>query len=115
MKRLGVFSDHHDESANFPIGFENQGANVCFFSSVMEILFSLSSSQNYVQQSSYDNQKGVLIKGLLQDIKLSKTSVITSKYVQNLGPSNHVVSSEHDAHECLIRILVKSFPDINQS
>ena len=37
MKRI-VYSDHH-ESANFPIGFENQGNNICFFNSVMQILF----------------------------------------------------------------------------
>lgn len=75
MKSLGFFLTIMNQLI-FPVGFENQGTNVCFFSSVMQILFSLSSFQNYVQQS-YDNQGVVLIKGLLKDIKLSRTSVIT--------------------------------------
>ena len=75
MKSLGFFLTIMNQLI-FPVGFENQGTNVCFFSSVMQILFSLSSFQNYVQQSSYDNQGVVLIKGLLKDIKLSRTSVI---------------------------------------
>ena len=36
-KRL-VYSDHH-ESTKFPISVENQGTNICFFNSVMQILF----------------------------------------------------------------------------
>ena len=75
MKSLGFFLTIMKQLI-FPVGSENQGTNVCFFSSVMQILFSLSSFQNYVQQS-YDNQGVVLIKGLLKDIKLSRTSVIT--------------------------------------
>ena len=75
MKSLGFFLTIMNQLI-FPVGFENQGTNVCFFSLVMQILFSLSSFQNYVQQS-YDNQGVVLIKGLLKDIKLSRTSVIT--------------------------------------
>ena len=75
MKSLGFFLTIMNQLI-FPVGFENQGTNVCFFSSVMQILFSLSSFQNYVQQS-YDNQGVVLVKGLLKDIKRSRTSVIT--------------------------------------
>ena len=36
-------------------------------------------------------------------------------YVQNLGLSNYVFSSQHDAHECFIHILDKCFPNIDQS
>ena len=75
MKSLGFFLTITNQLI-FPVGFENHGTNVCLFSSVMQILFSLSSFQNYVQQSSYDNQGVVFIKGLLKDIKLSRTSVI---------------------------------------
>ena len=49
-----VYSDHH-ESVNCPIGVENQGTNVCFVNSVMKIVFSLSSFQNYIEQSSHDD------------------------------------------------------------
>ena len=39
----------------------------------------------------------ILISGPLEDIKSSATSIITSKYVQNLGLSNYVFVSQHGA------------------
>ena len=73
----------------------------------MQILFSL--------YSFHDNQVASLISGLLEDIKRSSTSVITSTYVQNIRLSNYVFGSEHDARKCFIHILDKCFPDIDQS
>ena len=54
-----------------------------------------------------------MIIGLLVDIKRSRVSVITSKYVQNLGQSNYIFGSQDDAIEFLIHILDKYFPDID--
>ena len=48
----------------------------------MQILFSLSSFRDY--------QVGSSISGLLEDIKRSSTSAITSTYVQNLGLSSYI-------------------------
>lgn len=64
------------------------------------------------KQSSHDNQVEILISGKLEDIKHSSTSVITLKH---FGLSNYVFSIQHYAHECLIHILDKCFPDIDQS
>ena len=54
----------------------------------MQILFSLSSFQNYIEENSFDNQVVCLIIGLAEDIKCPGTSVITSTYV---------FCSQHDA------------------
>ena len=56
-----------------------------------------------------------MISKPLEEIKSSSTSIIISKYVQNLGLSNYVFGSQHDAHECLIHILDKYFSDLDQS
>ena len=77
FKKKLFYSGHH-ESANFPIVFDIQGTNVCFFNSVMQNLFSLPSFQICIEQSLHDNQVASFICGLLEDIKLSSTSVITS-------------------------------------
>ena len=57
----------------------------------------------------------VLSSGLLKFIKRSSTPEITSACVQNLGLSNYVFGSQHDAHKFLIHILCKFFLDIDQS
>lgn len=55
-----------------------------------------------------------MISGLLEDIKHSSTSVVSSTYVQNVGLSNYVFGSQHDVQEFSILLLDKCFPDIDQ-
>ena len=62
------------------------------------------SFQNYIEQSSYDNQVASLISGLLEDIQRSSTSN-NIKNVQNLRLSKYVFFSQHDTHECVIYIV----------
>ena len=41
-----------------------------------------------------------LSSGLLENIKRSNTSERTSAYDQNVGLSNYLFGSQHDAREC---------------
>ena len=55
FKKKCVYSDHHG-SANFHIGFENQGTYICFFNLLMQVLFF------YLLSKTIFNKVSIIIK-----------------------------------------------------
>lgn len=56
FKKKCVYSDHHG-SANFHIGFENQGTYICFFNVLMQMLFFF-----YLLSKTIFNKVSIIIK-----------------------------------------------------
>ena len=98
---------------NIPLGLKNYGENVCFFNSVIQVLYSVPVFRDYVKKLR-SPVKGVAmkIKKLFSEIETSGEPVRTSNYVRYLGPQ-HEPGMQYDAHECLLQLLVKIYPNIN--
>ena len=96
-----------------PLGLQNENVNVCFFNSVIQVLYSLPDFQNYVGNMPILNQCFGQLKELFREINTQHSSepIKTSKYVTNIGLRNYRFRSQHDAHECLINIIENCYPD----
>ena len=68
---------------NNPLGLINEGVNVCFFNSVVQVLYSLPLFRNYIRQISPSNSIKRGIKDLFRDIENSNEPVRTSRCVQS--------------------------------
>ena len=53
------------------------------------------------------------IKNLFSEIETSSKPVRTSNYVRYLGPQHYEPRMQYDAHECLLQLLAKISPNIN--
>ena len=71
---------------NIPLGLINQGENVCFFNSVIQVLYSLPIFRDYIRQLQ-PIEGGVVseMKILFRKIESSSIPVRTSSYVPKLG------------------------------
>ena len=96
-----------------PLGLLNQGENVCFFNSIVQVLYSLPAFRDFMQQILPTNAAVLAIQNLFREISCSNVPVRTSRYVQNLGLSDYEVGMQYDAHECLLLLLNKIYPVIN--
>ena len=99
---------------NIPLGLLNLGENVCFFNSVVQALYSITTFREYVLQLILlrDNPPVLAIKNLFQQIGSSNEPVKTSLYVQNLELPDYTFKMQYDAHECLTQLLSKIYPGI---
>ena len=97
--------------SSIPVGLENEGVNVCFFNSVVQVLYSLPSFRSYILQTSVINEVTAFIRNLFQEIKNARESVWSSYYIRNLGLRNYKYGTQDDAHECLTQLLEKCYPD----
>ena len=59
--------------------------------------------------------KGVAmkVKKLFSEIETSSDPVRTSNYVRYVGLQHYEPGIQYDAHECLLQLLAKIYPDIN--
>ena len=59
--------------------------------------------------------KGVAmkIKNLFSEIENSSEPVRTYKYVRYIGLQQYEPGTQYDAHECLLQLLEKIYPNIN--
>ena len=83
---------------NIPLGLMNERENVCFFNSVIQVLYSLPTFKEFIQQLSATNAVISEIKNLFQEIKSSNVPVRTSDYVHNLGLRDYSLGIQYDAH-----------------
>ena len=97
--------------SSIPVGLENEGVNVCFFNSVVQVLYSLPSFRSYILQTSVINEVTAFMRNLFQEIKNARESVQSSYYIRNLRLRNYKYGTHHNAHECLIQLLEKCYPD----
>ena len=98
---------------SIPLGLINQGENVCFFNSVIQVLYSLPIFKDYIQQ--LQPIEGVVseMKSLFKKIENSSIPVRTSSYVPKLGLYDYVLGMQYDAHECLLQLLASIYPNVN--
>jgi len=95
-----------------PLGLLNRGENVCFFNSIMQVLYALPAFCNYVHELSHSDQYVMTIKEMFEEIANSNAPVRSSKYIRDLRLHNYVFGSQYDAHECLLQILNKIYSSV---
>ena len=88
------------------------GHNVCFFNSIVQILYSIPSFRSFVHNLMPDNDKfdrqsmvKKTIKKLFAEISGATDPVQTSKYVDDFSFPGYTFKSQYDAHECLTHIF----------
>ena len=95
-----------------PLGVKNYGENVFFC--VIQVLYSLPVFTNYINKLQ-PPVKGVAMKirKRFSEIETSSGPVRTSNYVRYLGIQHYEPGMQYDAHECLLQLLAKIYPNIN--
>ena len=105
------FSVIRDETA--PLGLMNNGENVFFFNSVMQVLYSLPLFRDYINQLQPAEGVAMQIKNVFRETETSKEPVRTSHYVRYLNLLGYEPVVQYDAHECLLQLLTNIYPNIN--
>ena len=113
-KRISKIDFNIIRDPNILLGLVNYGENVCFFNSVIHVLYSLSVFRDYINKLR-PPFKGVAmkIKNLFGEIETSSEPVRISNYVRYLGLQHCEPGMQYDAHECLLQLLAKIYPNIN--
>jgi len=89
-----------------PLGLLNRGEIVCFFNSVVQVLYAIPAFNKYVHELD-SNQNVMTIKEMLAN---SNRPIVTSKYVRDLGLSNYEFGSQYDkiypsvTDDCLFKV-----------
>ena len=83
-------------------------------STVIQVLYSLLVFRDYINKLQ-PPVKGVvmIIKNLYSEIEMSSEPVRTSNYVSYLRLQHYEPGMQYDAHECLLQLLAKIYPYIN--
>ena len=100
--------------SNILIGLINYGENVCFFNSVVQVLYYLPLFRDYINKLR-PPVKGVALKvrKLFRVIETSNEPARTSNYVKYLSLQCCELGMQYDACECLLQLLAKIYPNIN--
>ena len=100
---------------NKPLGLLNLGENVCFFNSVIQVLYSITAFRDYILSLLLftDNPPVVSIKNLFREIGSSNNPVRTSEYLKHLELLDYKSGTQYDAHECLLQLLDRIYPIIS--
>ena len=98
---------------NIPLGLINYEENVCFFNSVIEVLYYLPLIRDYINKLR-PPVKGVAMKirKFSREIETSNEPVRTSNYVKHLSLQGYEPEMQYDAHD-LLQLLAKIYPNIN--
>ena len=93
-----------------PLGLINHGGdNVCFFNSVIQVLYSIIPVREYVCQMETNDLSTLAIKDLFTEITSSNKPIVTAKYIQRLGLTDYRFHNQYDAQECLLQLLGKIY------
>ena len=101
-----------DKRSKYPIRPHKLWGSVCFFNSVIRVLYPL--FRDFITKLG-PPVKGVAmkIKKLLRGVKISRESVRTSNYMKYLGLQHYEPGMQCDAHECLLELLAKIYPNVD--
>ena len=99
--------------SNKPVGLKNEGVNVCFFNSIIQVLYSMPEIRSHVRALTSCNRYIKEIKTLFEKIDSKISPVQTSNIVKNLQLENYNFKDQYDAQECLIQILENVFSNDN--
>ena len=103
-------------NGKFPVLLQNEGVNVCFINSIVQVMYSLPCIHTYLEQTSIcDNVIVTTLRNLFRTMRTTNEIVQTSPYVRQLNLSNYTFGRQHDAQEALSQILDGLYPDNNQS
>ena len=96
-----------------PLGLLNEGVNVCFFNSIIQVLYSLPELRAYVESSTVNNRYMKEMKILFEKIdnQVTNEPVRTSHHVKNPRLEDYRYRDQYDAQECLIRIIENLYPN----
>ena len=102
---------------NIPLDLKSYGGNVCFFNPVIQVLHSLVVFRDYINKLQ-PPVKGVAMKieNLFSEVETSSEPLRISnymKYLFYLGLQHYEPGMQYDAHECLLQLLAKIYPNIN--
>ena len=102
--------------SNIPLGLKNCGEDVCFFNSVIQVFYSLLIFREYINQLR-PSVKGVSMKirKLFKEMVTLNVVVRTSVYVRYLNLQHYEPGMQYDAHECILQLLEKIYPNINDN
>ena len=92
-----------------PLGLINDGENMCFFNSVIQVLYSVQPFQEYVHQMETSDPAALAIKDIFSEIESSNNPIKTSTYIQNLQLHDYIFCQQYDAQECLLQLVGKIF------
>ena len=81
-----------------PVGFKNLGQNVCFFNSVIQVLYSVDLFREHILSVNTLDPVVLMIKELFRVIELSNTPIETYQYIQSLELPNydHTLKQQFD-------------------
>ena len=88
--------------------------NVYFFNSVIQVLYSLPVFRDFIKKLRQNAKEVVLkIRKLFSETETSSEPTKTSNSVRKLGLQHYESEIQYDAHECLLQLLAKNYPNIN--
>ena len=99
-------------NSNAPLGLLNHGENVCFFNSVLQVLYSLPMFRQFVHELPTNTVEVSAIRSPFSEISNSNVAVRTSTCVQKLRLHDYRFGMQYDAHDSLIQLLEKIYPVI---
>ncbi|MCH2406271.1 MAG: ubiquitin carboxyl-terminal hydrolase, partial [Nitrosopumilus sp.] len=107
-------------NSNIPLGLMNKGENVCFFNSVIQVLYAIPAFRDIVLTLPAPSSNGTVnaIKRLFDKIKNSQSSnspVRTSTFIHDIDLRDYEFGRQYDAHECLLQLLGKFYPEIDNN
>ena len=112
-KRILFLPTTLSSNARIPLGLKNKfKENVCFFNSVVQVLYSIKTFKEYIQHSSCGNIATKVITDLFLEISSSVVPVHTYPYIKKMNLIEYHHGEQYDAHECLIQILDKTYPSL---
>ena len=110
---MKVLEPNCEKGSSVPKGLQNQGENVCFFNSVVQMLYSLPEFRHEILSHGSSDETIIAFKNLMAEISNSNKAVKTSHYLQQIRLHDYVSGMQYDAHECLIQILEKIYPNFD--
>ena len=114
-----VIDDHSDSgeivTRRNPVKLENNCVNVCFFNSIVQILYSLPLFHNYLAVTLVDNNVVEVFKDLFEAMNFASGIVTTFPYVNQLQLPHYQFGNQYDAPEALTYIIEECYPDYSKS
>ena len=112
-------------SRNFPVKLENNGVNICFFNSNLQILYSIFEFHAFIEECSLLNPNNniedtryntvCLLQTIFRAMRDANEPVQTFAFIRQLNLPGYNFGLQYDAEECLTNILDKCFPNVTDS
>mgnify|MGYP001340039308 CR=1 FL=1 len=118
LESIIVINDRVSESPTnltHPIGLLNNGENICFINSAIQLLYNYENFRSYIKNLSSSNEVVLAIKALFNEIDSSSYPVKSSKYLQQFNIPFYIYPNVYDSHEFLVHLLDKVYPRVDNT